>query len=313
MRYLQRSIARLRLCPSLARGARPFVTTFPRWTPPHIEYPLSPTKTESYATPLLPLPSPPIQPPARGLFVLYVPQKPEEWPSHIEMEDPLADAVGKTLALQGIRTIVAHDPAGKGYSGKLIASHGLVASYETFTTDILGSPEFKNTVTALPATSAPKMPREILVCTHGARDCRCSDIGGDLVLALRHEIRRRAVDVCVTECAHVGGHKYVPQFPPSMRTHAFPRQMGSKRHSLAGDDFPLQPPAHTRPTRPGSRSEPVGRNSTRRSLARAFPRDHRASRGNASRRVGIHYPFRRRGTDGGEGGAETTSGTLHDR
>lgn len=50
---------------------------------------------------------------------------------------------------------------------------------------------------------------EIVICTHGSRDCRCSDRGGALVEALREEIVRRGVGgkVRVSEVAHVGGHK----------------------------------------------------------------------------------------------------------
>jgi hypothetical protein len=47
-----------------------------------------------------------------------------------------------------------------------------------------------------------ELPKEVLVCTHGARDCRCSDHGGPLVKALREE------GVAVREIAHVGGHKW---------------------------------------------------------------------------------------------------------
>ena len=48
---------------------------------------------------------------------------------------------------------------------------------------------------------------EILVCTHGSRDCRCENIGGALVRALREEIAQRGANVKVGEIAHVGGHK----------------------------------------------------------------------------------------------------------
>lgn len=146
--------------------------------------------------------------------MLYVPQKPEEWPSHIEMDDPLVDRAGKEMALQGIRMIVAHDSTEEGYHAKLLTSNGLVSTYPSFAVETLDSPEFRTTITSLPATATPAM-QEILVCTHGARDCRCSDIGGDLVIALRHEVVKRRLEgkVKVTECAHVGGHKYV--FPPS--------------------------------------------------------------------------------------------------
>lgn len=51
---------------------------------------------------------------------------------------------------------------------------------------------------------------EVLVCTHGSRDCRCEQTGGALVRALRAEIEQRGMgNVRVSEIAHVGGHKYV--------------------------------------------------------------------------------------------------------
>ncbi|TBU42100.1 Sucrase/ferredoxin-like-domain-containing protein [Dichomitus squalens] len=51
----------------------------------------------------------------------------------------------------------------------------------------------------------------LYVCTHGARDCRCGDSGGDVARALRREVASRqglAERVSVGEVAHVGGHKY---------------------------------------------------------------------------------------------------------
>ncbi|KAF8603663.1 ferredoxin [Ceratobasidium sp. AG-I] len=46
---------------------------------------------------------------------------------------------------------------------------------------------------------------DIYVCTHGARDCRCGDIGGDLVRVLRSTA---PPDVRVFDIGHVGGHKW---------------------------------------------------------------------------------------------------------
>lgn len=56
----------------------------------------------------------------------------------------------------------------------------------------------------------------LYVCTHGARDCRCGDIGGDVVRSIRNEITRRleldpsepVSRVRVGEVGHVGGHQY---------------------------------------------------------------------------------------------------------
>lgn len=49
----------------------------------------------------------------------------------------------------------------------------------------------------------------VYVCTHGARDCRCGDLGGSFVQALREEVGRRKLEgtVKVGEVGHVGGHK----------------------------------------------------------------------------------------------------------
>lgn len=54
---------------------------------------------------------------------------------------------------------------------------------------------------------AKRPTQEILVCTHGSRDCRCSNLGGALVQTLRSEISKRNLEVNVREIAHVGGHK----------------------------------------------------------------------------------------------------------
>ncbi|KAI0067130.1 hypothetical protein BV25DRAFT_1280939 [Artomyces pyxidatus] len=56
----------------------------------------------------------------------------------------------------------------------------------------------------------------LYVCTHGARDCRCGDLGGGVADALREEVRRRraadpagpCANIVVGEVGHVGGHKH---------------------------------------------------------------------------------------------------------
>lgn len=49
----------------------------------------------------------------------------------------------------------------------------------------------------------------LFVCTHGSRDCRCGDTGGDVAKALHGEISKRNLwdRVSLGEVAHVGGHK----------------------------------------------------------------------------------------------------------
>ena len=82
----------------------------------------------------------------------------------------------------------------KGDVDRLLASHGSVTSIEGITKD-------------QDQEQTRETKKEILVCTHGSRDCRCSDLGGALVKSLRSEISKRNLDVQVREIAHVGGHK----------------------------------------------------------------------------------------------------------
>lgn len=68
----------------------------------------------------------------------------------------------------------------------------------------------------------PAQEQHIYVCTHGSRDCRCGDMGGAVVDALRREVSSRSEQVRssanpdlssiwdrikIGEVAHVGGHK----------------------------------------------------------------------------------------------------------
>ncbi|KAJ7677980.1 Sucrase/ferredoxin-like-domain-containing protein [Mycena polygramma] len=56
----------------------------------------------------------------------------------------------------------------------------------------------------------------LYVCTHGARDCRCGDMGGKVLQALREDLDRRvladpsgpATRVVLGEVGHVGGHQF---------------------------------------------------------------------------------------------------------
>jgi hypothetical protein len=105
------------------------------------------------------------------------------------------------------------------YHARLITPRGSVERGE-FDKGVLGSQEFRRQVEALlnpPSANLGEQEAkgvdqgseiEVLVCTHGSRDCRCSDRGGGLVQALEDEITRRDLErVKVREIAHVGGHK----------------------------------------------------------------------------------------------------------
>jgi hypothetical protein len=67
----------------------------------------------------------------------------------------------------------------------------------------------------------PSRPHEnteihLYVCTHGERDCRCGDMGGKVVSALKKEVKERgdsADRVRIGEVGHVGGHQCVLNIP----------------------------------------------------------------------------------------------------
>lgn len=51
----------------------------------------------------------------------------------------------------------------------------------------------------------------ILICTHGARDCRCGERGSVVAQLMREYVRARpglSTQVVVGEVSHVGGHRY---------------------------------------------------------------------------------------------------------
>ncbi|KAJ3532240.1 hypothetical protein NMY22_g7823 [Coprinellus aureogranulatus] len=95
---------------------------------------------------------------------------------------------------------------------------------------------------------------DILVCTHGARDCRCGERGGKVYQALREEVTKMRLEeqglpkVRIGEVAHVGGHKYAanvliyphgewlglikPEDVPTILRKVVPSSSSSKRESI---------------------------------------------------------------------------------
>jgi hypothetical protein len=55
-----------------------------------------------------------------------------------------------------------------------------------------------------------KGERDILVCTHGARDACCAKFGFPLYRSLVETIRRRGLAVRAWRCSHLGGHRFAP-------------------------------------------------------------------------------------------------------
>jgi len=105
------------------------------------------------------------------------------------------------------------------YHARLITPQGII-EWGRFDKNLLGSQEFRGQVEKLLSpkhfgegkeelfSHDQEQDTEILICTHGSRDCRCSDRGGALVQALKDKIAKRNLgNVRIREIAHVGGHK----------------------------------------------------------------------------------------------------------
>jgi hypothetical protein len=174
---------------------------------------------------LNPLPLPRFINPSKGLFLIHLPIPPKYWPSHLDLYFPLLRKTTKLMKERGIVVNCIYDGVGTDvefkeggrYVARLFTPHGSLR-WDRFEESLLGSKGFKEEVDELlaktpPATgddsnlSAEMEAKEILICTHGSRDCRCSNLGGQLVESLRAEIAKRSLWMEVREIAHVGGHK----------------------------------------------------------------------------------------------------------
>lgn len=176
------------------------------------------------------LPLPRALGPTRSLFLLSLPVPPSKWPSHLDLVSPLLSSTSKALKPHGIGVNATYDGRNSGdfpplgekevYSARLLWPDGHRVDFPQFDSDTLRSSEFQQALSYNPderrsasVSSVPKGSsgkKEILICSHGSRDCRCSDRGLPLIRALRNELRRKGLEgrVDITEIAHVGGHKY---------------------------------------------------------------------------------------------------------
>ena len=167
--------------------------------------------------------------PRTALFLLGLPAPPSTWPAKLEFASPLISAASIALKKYGLAVNAYYDGVGQAahvggegleeqYPARLLFPDNKQFIYPSFDLRSLQDPEFLRAVAYRPnhdpatqiSTERSMIPKqEIFVCTHGARDCRCSDRGGPLVDALRKEIARRGLGdaVSVKEIAHVGGHK----------------------------------------------------------------------------------------------------------
>ncbi len=124
------------------------------------------------------------------------------------MEDEVISAANEAAKKTGIRVLVRAGNPHEEHLATYIDSDGCAHEIGKLSKTFLQSQAFQDAIAAVQERSGRTPPASsILVCTHGARDCRCGDIGGDLVTALKAEVGRRKSTVEIGELGHVGGHK----------------------------------------------------------------------------------------------------------
>lgn len=216
----QASRSQLPRCSSTSTGKNTSYMSTPRPRPKSMTAPASNKPAGPVAeAEFLPLPR--SLSPSKALLLLLLPIPPEHWPSHLDLYSTLYRRASKELKEAGISvnciydgssTQTSFDPGSTGemYPAKLYGPCG-IKRYDEFTVDSIE--RVKHDLSAVSAVGSSSSISdevvEIMVCTHGSRDCRCSDHGGALVASLRSEIRKRGLEgrMSVGEIAHVGGHK----------------------------------------------------------------------------------------------------------
>lgn len=162
-----------------------------------------------------PLPLPRSINPSKGLLLLRVPVAPTDWPAKLELASPLVGATNTKYKRHGIAVNAVWDGIGRRktfdekerYSVELYRPGKRAVAIDGYS---IGDGRVLDALNSQGEDGIDEQ-QEILVCTHGARDCRCADQGVPLVKALEKEIKRLGLDerIRVSEVAHVGGHKYV--------------------------------------------------------------------------------------------------------
>lgn len=213
IRCLQRSSLLNGCRLSLANGVRQqspttrFIASHTFATSVELPSKLSSTAEQSYANNIEPFSSRTL-PETKALLLIAVPNPSKQWGSVIEKEDLVVGAANldKNLREAQVRILATYE-GGTSYSARLFRPDGTVAHIKDFNEATLASDSFKSLVDGKSSEFKPADKTEVVVCTHGSRDCRCGDIGGDLVFSLRKEAENSRNQTIVSECSHVGGHK----------------------------------------------------------------------------------------------------------
>ena len=203
-------------------SCRFFSTTTPIHQSAPAKQPISLTQSKSQIDKIDYEPLPRSLSPSRGLLLLSIPIPPKNWPARLEMASGLLSSTTKATKQYNVSVNMVHDSTGsetdfplkvekESYPGRLSFHDGKVFDFPRFNIETLTSEKFLKSLEYRPGPVLhdPDVVKEVYVCTHGSRDCRCSERGGDLVDTLREQVKVRGLhdSIRIGEIAHVGGHK----------------------------------------------------------------------------------------------------------
>lgn len=219
-----RSLPRARAAPAVGRGMGS--TPPARRTPVSVPTGSAPSNPPNFQPEITYEPLDRGLPYRRALLLFSVPVGPWHWPAYAELMSPLFGVVQFALKAQKIGMNVVYDGTGtakdlngvEGMPARLVYPDGRVYAWDRFTEATLDTEEFRDAAgyTAQQPEGGLGPVSGVMVCTHGARDCRCVERGAPLVRALRDALSSSSspsadspgTDLQVTEIAHVGGHKW---------------------------------------------------------------------------------------------------------
>ncbi|KAJ3019709.1 hypothetical protein HKX48_001865 [Thoreauomyces humboldtii] len=135
------------------------------------------------------------------------------WDKKIEDTDAYFAALQKALKDHDIRVTASDEPSLASTSD----ARTLLVLPDNIRFPSVAASDFPALAKQLTSTATPLQAEvdrhriQILVCTHGARDCRCGDLGVPLLKALKDEVAARPgmdARVHVQGVSHIGGHKF---------------------------------------------------------------------------------------------------------
>ncbi|KAG8857323.1 hypothetical protein FRB96_005810 [Tulasnella sp. 330] len=174
---------------------------------------------------------------------LHTSRPPSSWPSHIEAASPLLRELKREMKKHnGIANFAYHDAASPTEQGASLSSTTAAwdeSEPEVYKATMHGVKRDSRMVASVTMSNHGSvvkdyMAREVngtmdmdrgrirfYVCTHGNRDCRCGDVGGEVLAELKNSILKLEPQtrskIEIFEVGHVGGHVWAANvliYPP---------------------------------------------------------------------------------------------------